>query len=137
LTPGAGVLPARGRYWCWCRATRSALPTLRSWRASTAFRVQLRSDDAVVAAETEVLIGDSMGEMLAYYASVDLAFIGGSLLDFGSQNLIEAAACGTPILIGPSTRNFADAARGCACLWRGPADCRRQRSGCARRRLAW
>jgi 3-deoxy-D-manno-octulosonic-acid transferase len=75
------------------------------------FRVQLRSDDAVVAAETEVLIGDSMGEMLAYYASVDLAFIGGSLLDFGSQNLIEAAACGTPILIGPSTRNFADAAR--------------------------
>lgn len=75
------------------------------------FRVQLRSNDAVVAAETEVLIGDSMGEMLAYYASVDLAFIGGSLLDFGSQNLIEAAACGTPILIGPSTRNFADAAR--------------------------
>jgi len=74
------------------------------------FRVQLRSDDAVVAAETEVLIGDSMGEMLAYYASVDLAFIGGSLLDFGSQNLIEAAACGTPILIGPSTRNFAEAA---------------------------
>jgi 3-deoxy-D-manno-octulosonic-acid transferase len=52
-----------------------------------------------------------MGEMFAYYASVDLAFIGGSLLDFGSQNLIEAAACGTPILIGPSTRNFAEAAR--------------------------
>lgn len=75
------------------------------------FRVQLRSDDTSVAPETEVLIGDSMGEMLAYYASVDLAFIGGSLLDFGSQNLIEAAACGTPILIGPSTRNFAEAAR--------------------------
>jgi 3-deoxy-D-manno-octulosonic-acid transferase len=45
------------------------------------------------------------------YAAADLAFIGGSLLDFGSQNLIEAAACGTPILIGPSTRNFAEAAR--------------------------
>jgi 3-deoxy-D-manno-octulosonic-acid transferase len=58
-----------------------------------------------------VLIGDSMGEMFAFYASVDLAFIGGSLLDFGGQNLIEAAACGTPILIGPSTRNFAEAAR--------------------------
>jgi 3-deoxy-D-manno-octulosonic-acid transferase len=75
------------------------------------FRVQLRSENAMVASDTEVLIGDSMGEMFAYYASADLAFIGGSLLDFGSQNLIEAAACGTPILIGPSTRNFADAAR--------------------------
>jgi 3-deoxy-D-manno-octulosonic-acid transferase len=52
-----------------------------------------------------------MGEMCAYYAAADIAFIGGSLLDFGSQNLIEAAACGTPILIGPSTRNFAEAAR--------------------------
>lgn len=75
------------------------------------YRVQLRSEGAVVAGDTDVLIGDSMGEMFAYYASADLAFIGGSLLDFGSQNLIEAAACGTPILIGPSTRNFADAAR--------------------------
>ena len=75
------------------------------------FAVQRRSDGAAVAAETRVLIGDSMGELFAFYASADVAFIGGSLLDFGSQNLIEAAACGTPILIGPSTRNFAEAAR--------------------------
>jgi 3-deoxy-D-manno-octulosonic-acid transferase len=73
--------------------------------------MQRRSDDAAVAASTRVLVGDSMGEMFAFYASADIAFIGGSLLDFGSQNLIEAAACGTPILIGPSTRNFAEAAR--------------------------
>jgi 3-deoxy-D-manno-octulosonic-acid transferase len=75
------------------------------------FVVQRRSAAAAVGATTQVLIGDSMGEMFAFYASVDLAFIGGSLLDFGGQNLIEAAACGTPILIGPSTRNFAEAAR--------------------------
>jgi 3-deoxy-D-manno-octulosonic-acid transferase len=75
------------------------------------FVVQRRSDDAPVAPSTQVLIGDSMGEMFAYYASADVAFIGGSLLDFGSQNLIEAAACGTPVLIGPSTRNFAEVAR--------------------------
>jgi 3-deoxy-D-manno-octulosonic-acid transferase len=75
------------------------------------FVVQRRSDDTPVAPSTQVLIGDSMGEMFAWYASVDVAFIGGSLLDFGSQNLIEAAACGTPILIGPSTRNFAEVAR--------------------------
>ena len=75
------------------------------------FVVQKRSGNSPVAATTGVLIGDSMGEMFAFHASVDVAFIGGSLLDFGSQNLIEAAACGTPILIGPSTRNFAEAAR--------------------------
>jgi 3-deoxy-D-manno-octulosonic-acid transferase len=75
------------------------------------WRLQRRSENGAIAADTQIVIGDSMGEMFAYYASVDLAFIGGSLLDFGSQNLIEAAACGTPILIGPSTRNFAEAAR--------------------------
>jgi 3-deoxy-D-manno-octulosonic-acid transferase len=75
------------------------------------FVVQRRSDNAVLDPSTQILIGDSMGEMFAYYASADVAFIGGSLLDFGSQNLIEAAACGTPVLIGPSTRNFAEVAR--------------------------
>ncbi len=75
------------------------------------FRVQRRSAGEAVSADTDILVGDSMGEMFAWYVSADLAFIGGSLLDYGSQNLIEAAACGTPILIGPSTRNFADAAR--------------------------
>jgi 3-deoxy-D-manno-octulosonic-acid transferase len=61
---------------------------------------------------TRVLLGDSLGEMFAYYAFCDLAFIGGSLLPFGSQNLIEACAVGRPVLIGPSTYNFADAAAG-------------------------
>jgi 3-deoxy-D-manno-octulosonic-acid transferase len=79
--------------------------------AERGLAVQRRSESRSVDASTQVLIGDSMGEMFAFHASVDLSFIGGSLLDFGSQNLIEAAACGTPILIGPSTRNFADAAR--------------------------
>lgn len=75
------------------------------------FSLQRRSENVAIEAMTEVLLGDSMGEMFAFYAAADVAFIGGSLLDFGSQNLIEAAACGTPILIGPSTRNFAEAAR--------------------------
>ena len=75
------------------------------------FALQRRSGNAALEATTDVLLGDSMGELFAFYAAADIAFIGGSLLDFGSQNLIEAAACGTPILIGPSTRNFAEAAR--------------------------
>jgi 3-deoxy-D-manno-octulosonic-acid transferase len=76
------------------------------------FAVQRRAENADVLPTTEVLIGDSMGEMFAYYAMADLAFVGGSLLDYGSQNLIEPCAVGTPVLVGPSTRNFAEAAAG-------------------------
>jgi 3-deoxy-D-manno-octulosonic-acid transferase len=50
-----------------------------------------------------------MGEMPAYFALADLALIGGTLLPFGGQNLIEAAACGCPALVGPHTYNFAQA----------------------------
>ena len=68
---------------------------------------QLRG--AAVPADTQLLIGDTMGEMFAYYAASDLAFIGGSLLPTGGQNLIEACACGKPVLLGPHTYNFAQA----------------------------
>lgn len=61
-------------------------------------------------ADTRVWLGDSMGEMAAYYTLADLAVMGGSLLPFGGQNLIEAAACGCPTLVGPHTYNFAQAA---------------------------
>ncbi len=74
-------------------------------------RLQRRSEESAVAPTTHVLLGDSMGEMFAWYAAVDVAFIGGSLKDYGCQNLIEACAVGTPVLIGPSTYNFAEAAR--------------------------
>ncbi|EJN00851.1 lipid IV(A) 3-deoxy-D-manno-octulosonic acid transferase [Herbaspirillum sp. YR522] len=57
--------------------------------------------------DADVLLGDSMGEMFAYYALCDVAFIGGSLLPLGGQNLIEALALGKPVLIGPHTFNFA------------------------------
>ncbi len=62
------------------------------------------------APENAVLLGDSMGEMAMYYAAADVALIGGSLLPFGAQNLIEACAVGTPVILGPSTFNFAQAA---------------------------
>ncbi len=61
-------------------------------------------------ADTRVFLGDSMGELAAYYAAADLAYVGGSLLPLGGQNLIEAAAAGCPALIGPHTWNFAEAA---------------------------
>ena len=56
-----------------------------------------------------VILGDSMGEMFTYYAACDVAFIGGSLLPLGGQNLIEASVMGKPVLIGPHTFNFSDA----------------------------
>jgi 3-deoxy-D-manno-octulosonic-acid transferase len=71
---------------------------------------QRRSAEQPLGAATQVVLGDSMGEMFAYYAACDVAFIGGSLLPYGGQNLIEACAVGKPVIIGPHTYNFAEAA---------------------------
>ena len=58
-----------------------------------------------------VWLGDSLGEMALYYGLADVALLGGSFAPLGGQNLIEAAACGCPVLMGPHTFNFADAAQ--------------------------
>jgi 3-deoxy-D-manno-octulosonic-acid transferase len=57
-----------------------------------------------------IWLGDSLGEMPLYYALADVALLGGSFEPLGGQNLIEAAACGCPVVMGPHTFNFADAA---------------------------
>ncbi len=72
--------------------------------------LQYRSDNDSVAATTRVWIGDSLGEMFAYYSAADCALIGGSLLPYGGQNLIEACAVGCPVILGPHTENFKQAA---------------------------
>jgi 3-deoxy-D-manno-octulosonic-acid transferase len=64
---------------------------------------------APTTSDAAVLLGDTMGEMAMYYASCDIAFVGGSLLPLGGQNLIEACAVGTPVVVGPHTYNFAQA----------------------------
>lgn len=69
-----------------------------------------RSEGIRIAPETRVWLGDSMGEMVAYYRMADLAIIGGSWAPLGGQNLIEACAAGTPVLVGPHTFNFTEAA---------------------------
>lgn len=61
--------------------------------------------------QADVWLGDSVGEMPAYYACAQVALLGGSFLPFGAQNLIEAAACDCPVVMGPSTFNFAQAAQ--------------------------
>ena len=72
--------------------------------------MQRRSKD-VLNDECVVWLGDSMGEMAAYVAMCDVAFIGGSLLPLGGQNLIEACAQGKSVIMGRSTFNFAEASR--------------------------
>ena len=69
-----------------------------------------RSEHVATTQDDSVILGDSMGEMFAYYAACDVAFIGGSLLPYGGQNLIEACAMGRPVLIGPHTYNFEQSA---------------------------
>ncbi|NHZ38836.1 lipid IV(A) 3-deoxy-D-manno-octulosonic acid transferase [Massilia aquatica] len=69
--------------------------------------LQRRSGLAQQGVDADVLLGDSMGEMFAYYAACDVAFVGGSLLPLGGQNLIEPCALGKPVLVGPHTFNFA------------------------------
>ena len=68
-----------------------------------------RSANAPIGASTRVVLGDSLGEMFAYYGACDVAFVAGSLLPLGGQNLIESIAVGAPTLIGPHMFNFAEA----------------------------
>lgn len=58
----------------------------------------------------DVWLGDSLGEMALYYGLADVALLGGSFAPLGGQNLIEAAACGCPVVLGPHTFNFEEAA---------------------------
>jgi len=68
-----------------------------------------RSRDAAVSAETAVLLGDSMGELMLWYQAADVVFIGGSLISRGGHNPLEAMCLAKPLLSGPHVFNFAQA----------------------------
>lgn len=78
---------------------------LRFVRRST---LDLTQDELPIPSDTQVFLGDSMGEMYMYYAASDLAFVGGSLVPLGGHNLIEAFAMSRPVLTGPHTFNFSE-----------------------------
>lgn len=73
-------------------------------------RSQWSDTPDATACQADVWMGDSMGEMPLYYACADVALLGGSFAPLGGQNLIEAAACACPLVMGPHTFNFAEAA---------------------------
>ncbi|KVO72343.1 3-deoxy-D-manno-octulosonic acid transferase [Burkholderia ubonensis] len=108
---------------------RNGLKCVRrsAWAADAAALAAGQPAAARLPADVSVLLGDSMGELGAYYAAADVAFIGGSLLPLGGQNLIEACAVGVPVLIGPHVFNFTQAtadavAAGAAQQVQDPAD---------------
>ncbi|KOR31497.1 3-deoxy-D-manno-octulosonic acid transferase [Achromatium sp. WMS2] len=83
------------------RCTKIAsLITARGWN------VTLRSQATPCAADTKVFLGDSMGELIRFFAAADVALIGGSLIPHGGHNLLEPAAVGIPAITGPYVMNF-------------------------------
>jgi 3-deoxy-D-manno-octulosonic-acid transferase len=87
-----------------CRAAGLSLARRSDWQG------QDRPPDPAL--DLDAWLGDSLGELPLYYALADVALLGGSFAPLGGPNLIEAAACGCPLWMGPSTFNFEEAAAG-------------------------
>ena len=84
------------------------VPQLEQLYNSQTYKIIKRSDhNQSKMRDVDIFIGDTMGELLIFYAAADLAFVGGSLVEKGGQNPLEPAAIGLPILTGPYTFNFA------------------------------
>lgn len=75
------------------------------------FNIQRRSKHQPCTNDIDVYIGDTMGDLTLMYAASDVAFVGGSLVQTGGQNPIEAAALGLPVIMGPSLYNFSEVTR--------------------------
>jgi 3-deoxy-D-manno-octulosonic-acid transferase len=78
--------------------------------AASGLRVCNRRDNGQPAADCQCFVINSLGELLAFYAASDVAFVGGSLQPVGGHNLLEPAAVGVPVLVGPHTFNFEEIA---------------------------
>ena len=82
----------------------------RGWKVSRR-SAWMNGPDVENAADVDTIwLGDSLGEMALYYGLSDAALLGGSFAPLGGQNLIESTACGCPVVMGPHTFNFAEAA---------------------------
>jgi 3-deoxy-D-manno-octulosonic-acid transferase len=72
------------------------------------FKCVRRSSGEICTSDTQVYLGDTMGEMLLLYGSCDIAFVGGSFVPVGGHNMLEAAVLGKPVVTGPQLFNFAE-----------------------------
>lgn len=74
--------------------------------ARNGFRVRRRSKPDEGDADGEVLVLDTIGELATAYQFADIVFVGGTLIPHGGQSIMEPAACGKPVVIGPHMENF-------------------------------
>lgn len=84
---------------------------VRAWLDDSSMRFVSRSRQESPTAGSEVLLADTLGELLLFYAAADVAFVGGSLVPIGGHNLLEPAALAKPILTGPHNANGQDIAQ--------------------------
>lgn len=89
----------------------AALIEARGWKVSRRSQWTDGPDDDQSEEANNIWLGDSLGEMALYYGLSDAALLGGSFAPLGGQNLIESTACGCPVIMGPHTFNFAEAAQ--------------------------
>jgi 3-deoxy-D-manno-octulosonic-acid transferase len=75
---------------------------------SYGFRTRCRSEDGLAEVQTQCFVVDTLGELLRFYSACDVAFVAGSLDSIGGHNVLEAAAQGKPVVVGPHTFNFAE-----------------------------
>ena len=85
--------------------------TVRDLLAKRHEAAAFRSNGAAVPAGTRVLLGDTMGELMMFYAASDVAFVAGSLVPIGGHNLLEPASVGRPVLTGPHNFNSEEIAQ--------------------------
>jgi 3-deoxy-D-manno-octulosonic-acid transferase len=88
--------------------------SVAQWLEAQGLRSQRRSalvDGQALAPDVDVLLLDTLGELLGWYAAADIAFVGGSLVPVGGHNLLEPAALARPVLTGPYSFNSPEAAR--------------------------
>ncbi|MEN8166646.1 MAG: lipid IV(A) 3-deoxy-D-manno-octulosonic acid transferase [Pseudomonadota bacterium] len=79
--------------------------------ASAGFETLRRSEQGSCSSDTDLFLGDTMGELTLFMGAADVAFIGGSLVPHGGHNLLEAAALGVPVVFGPHMFNFTEISR--------------------------
>jgi 3-deoxy-D-manno-octulosonic-acid transferase len=116
-TDRLAAFKATGVVWLLVPRHPQRFDDIHAWLTSQGLAVVRRSSwDVgpplqVPSEQLTVCLGDSLGEMPVYFQSADMALLGGSFMPLGGQNLIEAAAFGCPVIMGPHTFNFAEAAQ--------------------------
>ncbi|MFT3761245.1 MAG: lipid IV(A) 3-deoxy-D-manno-octulosonic acid transferase [Pseudoxanthomonas sp.] len=92
----------------WAPRHPERFPRVAEQARAAGLRVSARKQAVWPDAGSDVFVVDTLGELMAFYACADVAFVGGSLQDIGGHNLLEPAAVGTPMVVGPHLHNFVE-----------------------------